>query len=121
MLDLRDQPQRRQEPNPAADKQDAPASRARRLGQLRLHRDTDSARNSREPLFGAELAHAIIGVHRAQRDAQAHNHSNQTDNRAIHFALLDFFWAPLAPHAVQELLSMKVRDWAEKSSMSSMG
>src|SRR2546421_7189294 len=43
-----------------ADQQNAGTARPRRLVQLRLHRNVDSAGNRREPLFAAQFADPVI-------------------------------------------------------------
>ncbi len=94
MLDLRDQSEGHQETKPAAYEENTPAPRTRCLRKLWLQGNIDAAGDGREALFSTQLAHAVIGVHRAQGNAQAHNHSHQTDNCAVHFPLLSVLGRP---------------------------
>src|SRR3989442_8568328 len=56
--------------------QNASAAGTRRLVQLWLHRNVDSAGNRREAFFAAQLADPVVGIQRAEGDTHPQNHGH---------------------------------------------
>src|SRR5438477_2396454 len=109
-LDAGNQSKSREVAKRPADQQNAGTARPRRLVQLRLHRNVDSARNRREPLFASKLADPVIRVQCAEGDTHPQRHGHQSNQFSAHSViLLSFVWSPAAGGRVLlgEPLSMR--------------
>src|SRR5439155_10999166 len=89
-LDTGNQSKSRDVAERSADQQNAGAPRTRRLVQLRLHRNVDSAGNRREPLFASKLADPVIRVQCAEGDAHPQRHGYQSNQFSAHSVILTF-------------------------------
>src|ERR1700733_772273 len=69
-------------------KQDAGAARTGSLRKLGLHGDGDAAGYGGETFFGAQLAHAVVGVHRGDGNAERHDNCCEADEFSVHGGLL---------------------------------
>src|SRR5436309_2085816 len=59
-------------------------ARTRRLRKLRFQRHGHATRDGREFLFAPQLAHAVVGVQRSQRNSEAHDHGHKADQLSTH-------------------------------------
>src|SRR5437667_1246416 len=81
----------------SADQQNAGAAGTRRLVQLRLHRNVDSAGNRCEPLFASKPADPVIRIKCAEGDTHPQRHGHQSNQFSAHSViLLSFVWSPAA-------------------------
>src|SRR6266705_6359673 len=83
-LDTRDERKCRDVAERSGNEKDASPARTRRLRKLRFQRYGHATRDGREFLFASQFAHAVVGVQRAQRDSEAHDHGHKTDQLSTH-------------------------------------